>query len=89
MTGLTVRDLRAFAGVDLDGRFVGSFVFTLLAMMLSVVDRVVGGGGVFALLGNLVEDTGFGFFFGGVVGHGDVLGGDLGDGRYSIGSLGE
>jgi hypothetical protein len=75
--GLTVRNLRALARVDLDGLFVGSFVFLLLAMMLSVVDGMVRGtGGVFALLGNLVEDAGFSFFFGGVVRHGErVCGG--------------
>ncbi len=51
---------------------MGVFVFLLLAMMLSVVNAVVRGtGGFFALLGNLVEDARFGFFFGGVVGHGD------------------
>lgn len=73
--GLTVRDLRALAGMDLDSVLMGFFVLAFLArLIVSVVDRVVRGtGGVFALLGDLVEDVRLGFFFAGVVRHVEMV----------------
>jgi hypothetical protein len=74
LSGLTVRNLRALARVDLDGRFEVIFVFVFLPwLMASIVDGMVRGTGVFfALLCDLVVDAGLGFLFGGVVRHGDA-----------------
>ena len=68
---LTVGHLRAFAGMDLDCLAVCILVLLLFAAFeLGVVDRMVRGGGrVFALFCNAVEDAGFALLFGGMVGH--------------------
>lgn len=71
--GLTIRNLWALAGVDLDRLFVSALVFIFFAVMLRIVDGMVrSAGGSFTLLGDLVKDVGFSFFFGGVVRHVEV-----------------